>query len=185
MNVILRLARRGTATAAAALTCGPLRAARALGSSLALGLFALLGTGCGGEGAARHEVSIPWALGGKQLVADLHMHSRYSDGALDADALVRKGYAAGCQVLALTDHSDSHTKAATAEYLNTLSTLRKQFPDRVLIGGLEWNVPPKISGIHMGVLFDPLVEQQMGAFKQRYEREAPRSQKHSAGWVRR
>jgi PHP domain len=182
MKVIVRLARRGGAATAAAWTCGQRSAARALGSSLALGLFTLLGTGCGGEGAARHEVSIPWALGGKQLVADLHMHSRYSDGALDADALVRKGYAAGCQAMALTDHSDSHTKTATAEYLNTLSTLRKQFPNHVLIGGLEWNVPPKVSGIHMGVLFDPLVEQHMSAFKQRYELDSTTAAE-ALGWL--
>ena len=136
---------------------------------LVVALASLLTTGCVEKNTARHEVSVPWALGGKQLVADLHMHTRFSDGALEADVLVRKAFLAGCHALAITDHSDSQGKAGTVEYLNALSALRKQYPKHVLIGGLEWNVPPKVSGTHMGVLFDPLVEQNMIAFKQRFE----------------
>ncbi len=136
---------------------------------LQISLVSVLVSGCNGKQPVRHEISVPWALGGKQLVADLHVHTRYSDGALEVDALVRKAYAAGCHALAVTDHSDSHAKAGTQEYLNALVALRKEYPKHVLIGGLEWNVPPKISGTHIGILFDPLVEQQMITFKQRFE----------------
>jgi len=137
---------------------------------LPLALVVLAGAGCGGDnGTARHEVSIPWALGGKQLVADLHTHTRFSDGALEVDALVRKSYAAGCHALAITDHSDQSTRAGTQEYLNTLAALRQKFPQHTLIGGLEWNVPPQLGRIHMGILLDPLVEQHLITFKQRFE----------------
>lgn len=159
-----------------------LRVARDGKRGVQLALVSLLIAGCGNQGGARHEVSVPWALGGKQLVADLHMHTRFSDGALEMDALVRKAYAAGCQALAVTDHSDSHTKAGTAEYLSAVSALRKAYPKQVLIAGLEWNVPPKASGTHMGVLFDPLAEPQMGAFKQRFENPAA-TVAQALGWL--
>lgn len=136
---------------------------------LQIALISALVASCNGKEPARHEVSVPWALGGKQIVADLHTHTRYSDGALPIDALVRKAYAAGCHALAVTDHSDSHAKAGTPEYLNALASLRKEFPKHVLIAGMEWNVPPKIGGTHMGMLFDPLVEHLMITFKQRFE----------------
>lgn len=135
----------------------------------AIVLTALTFAGCGGGNTARHEVAVPWALGGKQLVADLHTHTRFSDGALDAEALVSKSFAAGCQALAITDHSDLSAKAGTPVYLNSLVALRQKYPKHVLIGGVEWNVPPHQGRMHMGVLVDPLFERHLITFKERFE----------------
>lgn len=141
--------------------------------SIACGLFAaalvLSTAGCSDQKAAQHVVKIPWALGGKQVVADFHMHTRFSDGAIDMETLVRKAYVAGCQAVAVTDHSDRTLKAGTQEYLDAIAALRKKYPQRILIGGLEWNVPAHASRVHMGVLFDPSVEKHMLTFKQRFE----------------
>lgn len=43
----------------------------------------------------------PWAVN-----VDLHCHSRFSDGVLAPDALVRRAHANGVAVLALTDHDE-------------------------------------------------------------------------------
>ena len=149
---------------------------------LLLAMVALSVTACGDKNVAQHVVKVPWGLGGKQIVADLHMHTRLSDGALDADVLVRKAYVAGCHALAITDHSDRSTKAGTQEYLDTLATLRKKYPQRILIGGLEWNVPAHLSRIHMGVLVDPSVEKHLVTFKQRFEQPGI-SMSEAFGWL--
>lgn len=52
---------------------------------------------------------------GPRARVDLHLHSRRSDGALDADALLRACAAAGLDVLALTDHDLPPCWAAGAQ----------------------------------------------------------------------
>lgn len=167
MIVGLARTRAGSVTAVRALIAFVTH--RSIAWGLLTAAFALFTAGCSDQNAAQHVVKIPWALGGKQVVADLHMHTRFSDGAIDMETLVRKAYVAGCQAVAVTDHSDRAVKAGTQEYLDAIAAVRKKYPQRILIGGLEWNVPAHASRIHMGVLFDPLVEKHMVAFKQRYE----------------
>ncbi|MBM3341649.1 MAG: PHP domain-containing protein [Betaproteobacteria bacterium] len=134
----------------------------------AMALAAL--AGCGDPNAARHELAVPWALGGKQLVADFHTHTKFSDGALELDTLVRQAYAGGCQVLAITDHSNRALKSGTQDYLDAIAAQRKKYPKHLLIAGLEWNVPPHGARVHMGMLFDPATEKHMIAFKERFEK---------------
>lgn len=177
--------KQSPARAAARPQVTPVARARIASGTLALAAAAMLAA-CGGSREPplpRHEVSVPWGIGGTQMVADLHMHTRFSDGALEIEDLVRKSYAAGCRVVAITDHSDKNTKAGTQEYLNVIANLRKRYPKHVLIGGLEWNVPPHLGRIHMGVLLDPLVEQHLISFKQQFE-DPQKSVGDGLGWLR-
>jgi hypothetical protein len=120
-------------------------------------LSASLLLGCGDEGA-RHERTIAWALGGKPVIADLHMHTRHSDGALAPSELVERAVVNGCQVIALTDHSDPKLKSVDAEFFAALDELRRKLPDRVLLAGLEWNLPPHGGTQHVNLLVAPEVE---------------------------
>ena len=116
--------------------------------------------GCTGKNEADFSRSTPWALTGAWLVGDLHTHSRFSDGALSAADLIKLAVDSECQVLALTDHSDLTDDIATAtpEYLSTLDELRQLYPGLILIGGIEWNIPPYEGREHVSLLVDPSIE---------------------------
>ena len=120
--------------------------------------MAALCAGCGWRDDARHEVAVPWALTGQSLVADLHVHSQFSDGSLALQALVTKAVGGGCQVLAITDHATPHTKTATPEYFKAVREARGAHPRLILFAGMEWNVPTYNRREHVGVLVDPALE---------------------------
>lgn len=138
---------------------------------------------CGDQpGAPRHEVTVPWGIGGTQIVADLHMHSRFSDGALDIESLARKAFVGGCRAVAITDFADAPARGGGKEYLAALNAVRKKYPKHILIGGVEWNVPPHLGRIQLGLLLDPVVEHQFPALKQQLE--DPRKPAGDAlGWL--
>ncbi len=128
-----------------------------------------LAAGCGTD-LAQHEVAVPWALGGQWLVADLHTHTRFSDGGLTPEELVNKALAHGCQVLAITDHGDAGVKGASAEYFADISRLRAKHPRLVLFAGMEWNIPPYRGREHVTVLLNSTLEAQvMPEFRKRYD----------------
>ena len=116
--------------------------------------------GCTSKGEAEATRSISWAMTGAWLVSDLHTHSRFSDGTLSAEDLVKQALLSGCQVMALTDHSDltSDIETAGPEYLATLEHLRDRYPELILIGGIEWNIPPYEGREHVNLLVDPTSE---------------------------
>ena len=137
--------------------------------TLAAGLS--LCAGCGFMDEARHEVVVPWALTGQALVADLHTHTKFSDGALEMADLAKKAVDGGCQVLAVTDHTAQQAQAATSRYFAAASDVRTAFPRLVLFAGVEWNIPPYRGQEHMGVLVDPALEAKLlPEFKRRFER---------------
>lgn len=145
---------------------------------------ALFLAACGGApDAPRHEVAVPWGIGGTQIVADLHLHSRFSDGALDLEALVRKAYVGGCRAVAVTDFFDAQARGGGKEYLAAISAVRKKYPQHILIGGAEWNVPPHMGLRQVSVLVDPLIEPQLSAFKQQLA-DPKKSAGDALGWLR-
>ncbi len=123
----------------------------------ACALSATLLLGCGGDGA-QHERAIAWALTGRSVIADLHMHTRHSDGDLTPFELVERAVVNGCQVMALTDHADQKVKAVDADFFKALDELRRKLPERVLLAGLEWNMPPHGGTQHVSLLVAPEVE---------------------------
>ena len=128
--------------------------------------------GCTSKEGAEFTRTIPWALTGDWLVGDLHTHSRFSDGVLSAGDLVERAVLSGCQVMALTDHSDLTGDIATAspEYMAALRQLRSRYPGLVLIGGIEWNIPPYEGREHVNLLVDPSIESEvLPLFRQQFD----------------
>jgi len=110
---------------------------------IALALGAVLLSGCGRQKLPAHFVhQISWVNHGQWLKADLHTHTKFSDGAHTVAEVVEKAAAYGCQVVAITDHADRNLPAATRQYFEEIEAARRTHPEMVVLAGLEWNVPP-------------------------------------------
>ena len=96
--------------------------------------------------------TIPWAGRGVWLKADTHTHTKFSDGGHTIAEVVAAAERHGCDVVAITDHGDDDLRAATPEYLAALQAARQQHPRLLILGGLEWNVPPWGGSEHATVL---------------------------------
>jgi hypothetical protein len=119
----------------------------------------------------RIERELPWASSGIWLKAETHVHSKFSDGGSTVDELVDRAVTNGCDVLAITDHTDGDLKAATPEYHAAIASARARVPKLVLITGIEWNVPPGKGQDHAVVLFPPEMDNAVmtGEFKNRFD----------------
>jgi hypothetical protein len=108
---------------------------------------------------------------GVRLKADLHVHTKFSDGALSVEEVVAAGVKHGCNVLAITDHADANLTAATPEYFAEIEAARRSNPSLVLLAGLEWNVPPWEGREHATLLTPAGGDEQklLGEFKIRYD----------------
>lgn len=132
----------------------------------------LLLSGCNPFAATERLVSVPWAGSGSILVADLHTHSRWSDGADSVTRLVDRAIDNGCQVLAITDHSDRNAKVHTTDpgYFIAIDAERARHPGLVLIAGIEWNIPAYKGKEHVSVLVTPqLAEAVLAEFRERFD----------------
>ena len=120
--------------------------------------------------AARFERQIAWAGRGVWLKAETHVHTRFSDGG-PIDAVVDQAVTHGCDVLAITDHSDGGLTAATPEYHAAIAAARGRAPQMVVLTGIEWNVPPGKGQDHAAVLFPPELEDAAltGEFKEKFD----------------
>ena len=120
--------------------------------------------------APRFEREIPWAGKGLWLKAETHVHTRFSDGG-PLDAVVDQAVAHGCDVLAITDHTDGNLKAATPEYHAAIALARARVPQMLVLTGIEWNVPPGKGQDHAVLLFPPELEDAAitGEFKEKFD----------------
>ncbi|MCP3979210.1 MAG: CehA/McbA family metallohydrolase [bacterium] len=118
---------------------------------------------------ARFVRRIGWIGQGQWLRADLHTHTKFSDGTFPAKVVVRSAVAQGCDALAITDHADYKLDAATPEYFAEIERLRGENPELVLFAGLEWNVPPHWKEEHATVLVAPHREHLLTEFKRRFD----------------
>ncbi|HWN82261.1 MAG TPA: PHP domain-containing protein, partial [Candidatus Udaeobacter sp.] len=126
---------------------------RAVVMGLVLGGFA---AGCGGRPPGAEFVRrTPWIGSGSWLKADLHAHSRFSDGIRTPREIAVQAKTYGCDVLALTDHTDRELQGASAGYFVATAELRTEFPELVILDGIEWNIPPGGGDDHAGVLVPP------------------------------
>jgi hypothetical protein len=128
----------------------------------------LLSAGCSGQSdEARYLKRIDWIGEGQWVKADTHIHTSFSDGRYSLEKVLSEAQAYGCDVVAITDHADR--RGGDPEYLEAIRVARTQFPDMVVLAGLEWNVPPWGGDGHATVLMHPAVEQGLTVFKQEFD----------------
>jgi hypothetical protein len=134
---------------------------------------------------------LPWAGTGVWLKAETHTHTKFSDGGSSVDELADRAAANGCDVLAITDHSDGNLKAATPEYHDAIRTARARLPGLVLITGLEWNPPPGKGQDHADMLLPATWDtaERTEEFKRRFddlnkEGENPELATAAFAWLR-
>lgn len=131
--------------------------------------------GCGGfrttPGGPRFLRQVEWAGQGVWLKADTHTHTQFSDGAHTIAEVAAQAARYGCNVLAITDHADRNLSAGTHEYIEAIKEARRQYPEMVLLAGLEWNIPPHDGNEHVAVLFPdgPAEGQILADFKDRFD----------------
>ena len=108
-----------------------------------------------------HLVVVPWVFSGKPMIIDTHTHTKYSDGSLSVEELVRKSVFNGCNAIVISDHSDKSLKAVSREFFADLDISRKKYPEIVVLSGLEWNVPPYKEREHVNLIVTPDLEQKL------------------------
>jgi len=139
---------------------------------LALGVLIVLIPGCSKQPKPAEFVRrIPWIGSGSWVKADLHAHSTFSDGRRTPREVAAQAKTYGCDVLALTDHTDRELKGASDEYFAAVTELRTEYPELVILDGIEWNVPPGGGDDHAGVLVPPGPEgvRALQEFKARFD----------------
>lgn len=126
----------------------------------------------------RFEREIPWATSGVWLQAETHVHTTFSDGGYSVDELVDRAAANGCDVLAITDHSDGNLTAATPEYHAAIAAARARVPSVTLLAGIEWNVPPGKGQDHAVLLLPAALDSSalMDEFKERFDDETKKGE---------
>ena len=118
----------------------------------------LLGVSACAAGAPILERNIAWSADGVWMILDSHTHTQFSDGEFSVLDVAEFAEEQGCDALAITDHSSVDLQAAMPTYFEAVEAARKKFPQLVLFGGLEWNVPPYGGREHVMVLVNPHVE---------------------------
>ena len=133
------------------------------------GIVVLAACSFGQRPTADFVREVPWQGHGVWLKADTHVHTTFSDGGYSVEEVVSKAEQFGCDVVAITDHTDKDLKAATPEYFDAIDAARRAHPKLVILGGVEWNLPPWGGDEHATVLVDPSVERRLAEFKAQFD----------------
>ncbi len=121
--------------------------------------------------SAQITQAVPWAGKGVWLRSETHTHTTFSDGGHSVDEVVDKAVGFGCDVLAITDHTDAKLKAASIEYHAAIAAARARAPRLVVLTGVEWNVPPGKGDDHAALLLPASFDSSstMQAFKDHFD----------------
>lgn len=83
--------------------------------------------------------STDWIGSGEWIKVDTHCHTRFSDGEHSIEEVVVKASEYGCDAVAITDHIDRLDREDIPPYLEAIDVARRQFPEILILVGLEWN----------------------------------------------
>lgn len=101
---------------------------------------------------------VAWSNSNANLILDHHTHTTYSDGSLSVDALTEKAKLSGCDVLAITDHTDSK-RTFHIDRINDIKLARIFHEPLMIVNGLELNAPSYGKQEHINLLVAPRVEE--------------------------
>ncbi|MFN0195616.1 MAG: VanZ family protein [Planctomycetaceae bacterium] len=85
---------------------------------------------------------IEWVEKGQWLKVDLHNHTEHGDGGRSVEELVVKAAQYGCDAIAITDNADQSLNTLHSVHWESVVQARESHPGILIIGGLEWNLPP-------------------------------------------
>ncbi|KXI28495.1 acyltransferase family protein [Paraglaciecola hydrolytica] len=100
---------------------------------------------------------IPWASNNANIIFDHHTHTKYSDGSLTLDELTELASISGCDALAITDHTDSQ-RSFSPEKIEKIEKLRKQYPNLLILNGVELGMPDYEQREHVNIITTPEYE---------------------------
>ena len=101
-----------------------------------------------GEIEAAAAGALPGLVSREHIRGDLHMHTTYSDGADNVDAMVAACCALGYEYIAITDHSEraaasrTLTRADLARQRDEIAAIRDRYPQIVILHGVEADIMP-------------------------------------------
>ena len=104
------------------------------------------------QAGSQFVTATDWSGRGTWLRADFHTHTQFSDGVHSVETVVAAAARHGCDVVAITDHSD-RSRLRTAEYVDAIRAARAQHPGITVVTGIEWNVSPGKGTEHATILF--------------------------------
>jgi len=119
--------------------------------------------------AAALTREVPWSGKGVWLAADTHVHTKFSDGAGTPAETTAKARSFGCDVVGFADHGDNDRKGATTEYFDAIDEARRAQPEMVVMGGMEWNLPPWGGDEHATVFVPASKERRLTEFKASFD----------------
>jgi DNA polymerase (family 10) len=91
---------------------------------------------------------IPALIGRRDIRGDLHMHSTYSDGRDEMEAMVQACVALGYEYMAITDHSPhaaasrNLTPDGVRRQADEIAALRERYPQIAILHGCEVDILP-------------------------------------------
>ncbi|WP_431190709.1 DNA polymerase/3'-5' exonuclease PolX [Metabacillus flavus] len=94
------------------------------------------------------RVNVDELVSNDQIIADLHMHSTYSDGAFTIEEMANACRAKGYKYMAITDHSqylkvaNGLTPERLREQRKEIDRLNEKFNDFTILAGVEMDILP-------------------------------------------
>lgn len=99
-----------------------------------------------GEIEAAMKGKLPKLIGYKDIKGDLHMHTKWSDGANTTEEMIRAAMKLGRQYIAITDHSKAEiianglTEARVTKHLAEIEKIQRKFPRIKILKGTECDI---------------------------------------------